>query len=511
MIESPAGAPDASERSPAPPGHAAPAAGAGRAWHVAGAAALFVGVAGLLQLVGAAPYDADTAYHVAVGRLLAEHGILHAFPWTPFSWLSDHYADKELLFHLLLAPLAPLGWVAAAKLAGAALGGLALLVLFLVLRAERVPRAAIWALVPLAASAAFAVRFALVRPHLLSIALALAVTWAAARERNALLAGLAFLYPWCYVAWHLPLVLVALVEVARLLSGRRAVWRPLAAVILGVAAGVAVHPNAANLARLWWLVHVEILGRTAWAGKAGFELGGEFAAWGWSDFLRFALPPAAMALAAAALAWRGRARDPVPLAFAGAALAFLGLTAVSQRFIEYLAPFAVAALALAVRERARLLAAATLAASFVFTAAFADRLVLRLQDRIEDVSPMLASYLRRRIPPGDQVFTCDWGLTGALMWALPERRFIVALDPVLFHARDPELYRVWYELPRTGPADARAVIRSRFGARWAICWAREDSMPLLSRLQADPGVRTILDGPRWWFFDLKPERDADGP
>ena len=71
-----------------------------------GFAVLALGISGAIQFVFAqVPSDADTAYHAAVGRLIAEHGFLKAFPWTTMSWLADHYADKELLFHLLFVPL----------------------------------------------------------------------------------------------------------------------------------------------------------------------------------------------------------------------------------------------------------------------------------------------------------------------------------------------------------------------------------------------------------------------
>ena len=69
--------------------------------------AIFFLVAGIQGML---PYffDGDTGYHLAVARLTREHGVLHAFPWTPFSWMADHYADKELLFHFLLVPVASL-------------------------------------------------------------------------------------------------------------------------------------------------------------------------------------------------------------------------------------------------------------------------------------------------------------------------------------------------------------------------------------------------------------------
>ena len=154
-------------------------------------------VAGVLQAYVTVPFDADTSYHVAVGRLIREHGILKSFPWTPFSWLADHYADKELLFHHLLVPVAGLSWTTAAKLVGFLVGTALLWTLFGILRAERVPWAGVWTLLPLAASGYFVQRLALVRPHVLAVALALLVTWASARRRLGLLAVACLLYPWC--------------------------------------------------------------------------------------------------------------------------------------------------------------------------------------------------------------------------------------------------------------------------------------------------------------------------
>ena len=42
-------------------------------------------------------------------------------------------------------------------------------------------------------------------------------------------------------------------------------------------------------------------------------------------------------------------------------------------------------------------------------------------------------------------------MTGYLLHALPERQFLVALDPTFFQAKDPELYAVWYAATRKPP------------------------------------------------------------
>lgn len=467
-------------------------------------ALVFLSVAGLLQLLAHVPWDADTAYHVAVSRLIARHGILHAFPWTPFSWLADHYADKELLFHLLMVPLAGLSWITAAKLTGTVLGGALLLALYLVLRSEGVSGPGLWALLPLAASASFLLRFALVRPHVLAVALAIAAAWGANRRRLLLLAAVSLLFPWCYVAWHTPLVLAAIAAVAQLAGGERPDWRPGAVAVAGVGLGLLLHPNFPNVVRFAWLVNVEILMKTAWASRTGFALGEEFRPFTPGQVAQFLSIPLALTAAALVLAWRRRREDPGALGFAFTAAAYAVLALRSARFVEYLAPFAVLAFAVALRPvrwspRAAPIA---LAGAVAVTAALGAPSLDWLAIRQDELPAPMAALLRKAIPEGAQVFTCDWGFTGELLLALPERRFMVALDPTLFFLKDPELYRVWYALPREGPPDAAELIRRRFGARYVLCAALPESAPLLRSLDRDPAVRQVMTTPLWFFADL---------
>src|SRR5512139_3334129 len=87
---------------------------------------LSLALAVCLQLFVPYPVDDDTAYHFSVGQLIRKYGILHTFPWTPFSTQFDHYADKEFFFHLLFVPVGGLGFVTAARVVGAFAGTLVL-------------------------------------------------------------------------------------------------------------------------------------------------------------------------------------------------------------------------------------------------------------------------------------------------------------------------------------------------------------------------------------------------
>jgi hypothetical protein len=468
---------------------------------------VYVTLAGLLQLAMPTFFDADTGYHLAVARLTRTHGVLHSFPWTSFSWLEHHYVDKELLFHWLLVPLSGLDPTWAARIAGTALGAGLLGVMHALLRRERVDRAGLWVLLTLASSSAFIWRFALVRPHMLSIPLALLVLWAATRRSWGVLGTACLLFPLCYTAWHLPVALVLLAELARMAAGERPDWRPLGLSLAGVGIGVSVHPNFPENLAFFWIQNFGVLVSTAWAGLAGFELGGEFRPLSPAGLLRYALVPGLLTGIASVAGWRTRRSDPLGLVFATASLGFVLLTLRTQRFIEYLAPLAVLAAAFSLRGATpRWLPAGALVAALVWMGSVAMHPFERMLGRRELFPEPVAASLAQAIPPGTQLFTCDWEFTGEMMLALPERRFLVALDPVFFARRNPHAYRVWFEMVRRPPAEPAGVIRETFGARFVLCDLRERWRPFLEALDGDPMAQRRMRVGVWNLYEILPGR-----
>ncbi len=465
---------------------------------------IYVLLAGFIHFyIISAPVDADTAYHVAVGRLIRQYGILHAFPWTPFSWLSDHYADKELFFHLLFVPLAGVNWMIAAKIIGTLIGTALLLTIYFVLRKERVRFAGLWALFPLIAADVFLWRFSLVRPHLLSISLAIIVLWAAINYRLVILAIAAAIYPWAYVAWQLPFALALISETAQLLSGGKFRWKVVAVALAGTALGLALHPNAVNLLRFTWIQLVDVLIQIAWGGKKGFELGLEFAPFTLSQWVHWLLTCTTMMIASVVLSWRNRRSDSISLAFAFATFVFFVITLKTARFAEYFIPFSVVSFAFASRTITwKYLPAVVFCVTLLYTGIPLSETVKGLGSFDDRLPPNIAIKLQQLIPSGSQVFTTEWGHTGTLMLALPERRFIVALDPTFFYMKDPDLYRLWYALPRAAPADAADQIRKNFGARFVLSFGEGRWDAFYNRLSSDPSVRMPLISDYWILFDL---------
>jgi hypothetical protein len=464
--------------------------------------AIFLVVAGIQGML---PYffDGDTGYHLAVARLTREYGILHAFPWTPFSWMSDHYADKELLFHLFLVPVAGLEPSLAAQIAGTLLGAVMLATLYILLVTERVSHAGWWAVLPLAASSAFIYRIALVRPHLMSITLALLISWSAARKRWLILGVASFLFPLCYTAWHLPVALILIVETARWVSVREVEWRSILTVIAGLIVGITIHPNFPANLELFWIQNVTVLVNTVWAEKAGFEMGAEFEPFNLISLILFVLIPAAITAAAAMIAWTRRQTDFFPLALAVTAIGFFAVTLRTQRFIEYLVPFGVFALAVAWRPvKNDRLAPLLVVVSVIWIALVARYPIELLLIRDDAFPPTVAAELRKVIPEREQVVTCDWKFTGEMMLALPERKFMVALDPVFFAMKDAELYRTWFETINDPLPNAATVLREKFDARYVLCRNSKDWNPLMKYLAADSNARFLGVHGIWVAYEL---------
>jgi len=472
-------------------------------WSTLGWVLLYLLIAGALQLYISYPLDNDTAYHVAIGKLIREHGILHAFPWTPFSWLADHYADKELLFHLLFVPLAGVNWIIAAKIIGTLTGATLLFAIYLILRSEGVRLAGLWALVPLSASVMFIFRFGLVRPHLLSITLALLYLWAASRGRLVMLFVVSAIYPWAYVAfWQIPLLLLLALETALVLSGKQFQWRPAAVTLAGLTLGVVLHPNAMNLLHLNWYQMVEVLFRNILNVREGFDMGGEFLPLPIPAWVQGLLVSVLMTISAIVYAWRNRRKDTMSLAFAFAALGFCALTIRTARFLEYFVPFSAVAMALiSPSVRWRFLLHVTLGASIIYTGWVGANTLLNMSRAPNNMPLHVASILQEQIPTGSQIFSTDWDDTGVLMLTLPDRRFMVALDPTFFYLKDPELYRLWYRLMHEAPSGLALTIRQRFGARYVLGLNKPQWFGFYSRLSSEHGVRTLLFSP-WILFDL---------
>jgi hypothetical protein len=466
--------------------------------------ALFMVIAAALQFITPFPVDGDTAYHIAVARIIAQHGILHSFPWTEFSWLADHYADKELLFHLLFVPLQSLDLTLASRIIGTLSASALLYALYVVLDREGVRLAGLWAVLPLVASSIFLVRMAVVRPYVLAVALVIIMLRAAARQQFLVLALAGLIFPWLYVAfWQLPLIVLSCAEMARLLAGKPLRWQPAVVVLAGILAGVALHPNSANLFGVSWINMTEMLVKNTWGGHDKLIMGAELLPFSLGQWGVWMAVCTALGATGCVLAWRDKRQgNETLLTFALATAGFALLTVTSGKFAEYFVPVSVVTMALASQRLSRFLLPTLFVVSLVYTLLCSRQTLTTLASQQDDLPPALAKVMRENIPPGAHVFSHDWDRTGRFMLELPDRYFMVALDPTFFSVRNRSLYTLWLQLETDGRSDAAAIIRSRFGSNFLVSRYDPQRLPLLYSLEASPGVRILYADTDWVLFDL---------
>jgi hypothetical protein len=209
-----------------------------------------------------------------------------------------------------------------------------------------------------------------------------------------------------------------------------------------------------------------------------------------------------------ASALRRRADNFPGLAFLVAAIAFVVITFRSEKFVEYSVPFSFLAGATSLRSMRKPALLALIVVMSTATLLFGSQDLRELRRRPVLFTPDSTETFRKIIPEGAQVFTCGWEVTGEMMIALPERKFLAALNPVFLWANDANLYHAWFDVVQHPTARAVNIIRSRFHAGFVLCEARAEHLALIERLSRSPGVRAAHRIGPWVLFVLDDPRDA---
>ncbi|MCK6472251.1 MAG: hypothetical protein L6R28_10935 [Planctomycetes bacterium] len=297
--------------------------------------------------------ERDGYYHARLANQFFERGLSREFPWTQASTWREGYCDKEFLYHALMAPFCTNDAepVRGALVLQTLLAALVVGMLWFVLRKQDVPHAWAFAALLLVMGVPVLYRMAMVRSHVLSMALAVFGMHLLYRQRWKALLALGFVYAWSYT---FPMVLVMFAApyvVGHWVGGGRLDWRSPLAAFAGVMLGLVVHPYSPQTLETFATI-LEIV-RMGFSGRrhAELELGKEIYAYSTRAFL-LAFPVWLAGMAAVTLCgWRlGRRLTPQAFGALFAALAWLAMTMTFSRFMEYGAPLACLAFGLIARD-----------------------------------------------------------------------------------------------------------------------------------------------------------------
>ncbi len=463
--------------------------------------------------------DNDSPFHARYATEFVSRIFARTFPTTAYSIWAKQWGDKEFLFHAYLAPfcLSESLLQTGAKLASALLFAAILCSLALILQRQRVPGFLLWAALLPALSVGLDFRMLMVRSHVASVLLLLWILYLFERRSLRALLILLFIYTWTYTAPFFALTMCCAMAAGRWMiaalaprstngdaeSNQAADRTPDAegesttrpsdrTLVLGgigaTVAGLVIHPQTPNQILNDWL-HLSLVATRAWGlSPSSFELGSELQ----SETLREAYSLHPGILFCLTLCWLVALLVPGvyrrrTLLFVWMTVPALALYGLSGRFIEYLAPLSVRALALVttdarpalatiaagLRRSSRLLLAGcgltVVIALHSYSLRMIDRLVWHPEHRL--TQELTGGWLAAHAKPGDLVVPLDWTQFPQLYYYAPRLRYVVGLEPTTMDVVYPEKLRYIEEL-RLGKRDLdMRELRQVFpDARYVVIW-----------------------------------------
>ncbi len=482
-------------------------------WRVVAAAALlftlFLALFTFVQYGTDALAGNDGYYHIKMGYLIRHEGLKPDFPWLPMSILNpDAYYDHHLLYHVYLALFATtdpgldggLALTQSAKIASIILPSLAFMVIWHMLRAQKVPWAGIWSLGLFAVSEAFLYRMSMPRAQSASLlVLALGLHWLL-QKRYKLLIPLGFAYVWFYNAFPLLLVMAGVYVVATVMMERRFAWQALVYPAVGIALGIIINPYFPQNATF---ILNHLLPKL---GGDSIPVGNEWSPYKtWTLIGNSGFALAAFVLGTMALGWREKRMDKATLISLTLAVLFGYMLFKSRRFVEYFPPFALIFAAMAIspvlagwvkdfRRKRPYLRALIPTAMLILMAWPLYSSLTGAREALSKSKPAdryadAALWLRANADPGDMIFQTDWDDFTRLFFYNTEDIYLAGLDPTYMELYDAALYDEWVDITKGRVEQPGQIIHGRFGGEYVFSDLKHGSF--IDKAEADPNLEEV--------------------
>lgn len=453
----------------------------------------------------------DGYYHIKLAYLMRTEGLKPAFPWLPFTILNEgNFVDHHFLFHVFLVPFTNGNLIDGAKTASALFPALTFLAIWWLLRSQRVPLSALWALALLSISEAFLYRMSMPRAQSLSLAvlvLGLHFLWTG---KHRWLFPLGFFYVWLYNAFPLLLVVVGFYTGAEFLVHRRIVWKPFAFVLAGLTMGIIVNPYFPdNLVFIYNHLAPKLLNPTE-----GIRVGSEWYPYNTEQLMgNSGLALVLLVAGVVGLGFNKQRMDTKTASSLFMALFSLFLVFQSRRFIEYFPAFALIFAAIALAPNLKIwwdgirgsqdavlpdyvllspalhgiivgvIGLGWLLSTYFNLQALSETFAnTKPYERFEQASDWLADHT----PAGTRVFHTDWDDFTYLFFHNTHNTYLTGLDPTYMQIYDPELYDLWRRISQGKLEQPSQEIAESFGANFIITDLDHESF--LKKAELDPNL-----------------------
>jgi hypothetical protein len=452
--------------------------------------------------------DPDRYYHLALSRLIAEHGwILRTLPQVEDLGWGHYFPDKEFLFHVLTGG----AWSLGGSTAVLALVPLLGFVLILSVHEElqRVLRplpAALIAIVGTLATCGLVFRISLLRPHLLAMLAFCLLVLAILRERPRLAGLAAFAFALGYHAYYLMLIVAGLAWLLRRQPGmapRTWLW-----VLAGLCLGIVLNPYfPSNLLMSVLHLGLALRGESAPYATPGLEL---FDPTVLQLLSAYGFVPATLLFVAilAAIRRPEASAERTRLLFLWLLCAgFTVLATRTFRAMEYGAPCGLLLMGYALRVLPVRHGLAILLGGLLLCQGWLDWRFYReyWQSPAQSALPAITEKLGQ-IPLGSnaKVFNCDWEVGSYILLKRPDLRFVDLLEPGFLWEASKDKFLARQGLIAGAFPHPRTILRGAFDADYVICTRG----PLTQQMDAQPeDFSPGDDAPedQWRIYAVRPD------
>lgn len=424
--------------------------------------------------------DADSFYHIRHAWLYRTQGIFQsAFPWVQFSAISQYSSDIWYGFHILLIPLTLFADLAVGiKIGGILVTALSLILIGFAFMRLRIRWPLFWLFLLIFITADLAYRFSMLRPHPISLGLALLIfaylfksdeEKRSSRKASLILIGLSALYSWNHLSlFWLPLLIALVVAAIQFIQERKIYWMNSLAVLGGLILGWLLRPNPLGAAKLAYIQVFKLLFEKQ--GGLPLRFGRELTPFVFENFVDQLIPITILiAVAVIFFVWLlanrrsfhwklpEKIKAPIWSSLVLAAIFFYLTFAVARRSNEIFISFAVIFIALLFSHYLNVMQARRHKLLSSKISIFLALLMLIIviyspikttyrfntyarvyftADRFEEV----AKWLKENTESGEIVFNIQWDRFAQLFYVNQHNYYINGMDPIFEYAYSPELY-----------------------------------------------------------------------
>ena len=459
---------------------------------------LFALLFAALQFATPNLFGNDGYFHIKFAQIMRQQGLRPPFPWLPLTILNaENFYDHHFLYHVLLIPFTFGDLRLGAKWAGVISPALAFVAGWVVLRRQKVPYAALWALGFFAVSQAFLFRLSMTRVQAMSLLMLLLILHVTLTGRYRWLFSLSFIYIWLYDAFVLVLIVVSAYIVVSWLFERRLKWAPLGYALLGLALGLLINPYFPNN---FIFIYHHILPKLV--NTTAINVGNEWYPYSTWNLVENSGPALLAFIAGAfALGLREQRMEPRTAALFLISVIFGLMVFKSRRFIEYFPAFALIFCALAwsplldkwLANNKRLKRWLPLGMVLVLMAAIAFNLRKNWQEVRDSTSyqqyQQAAAWLQQNTSAGSLIFVTDWDDFTRLYFYNTHNAYTLGLDPTYMQSYNADLYELWRNISQGREEPPSPAITQNFGTDYVL--TDLDHVRFLYVAAADPNMEEV--------------------